>query len=692
METIYEDVAVTAKRNQILFGRVPRTTGDVPSSSDNFHKVGEEPNFSPCCDKGGRECPREGGFHEAQYQEGGSGNCDGIRDKTTPHCPDAQAQIMDRNFCSQYYGRLFATGDEVARVTGPRFHGSRSEDEPTVSEPVHEPAWLACIIDGYHPPKVPEYLVDLPVGYTLHAPRMNVVNMEEVEMMWKTAGLHARWEVVVHALSPSERPPLAPSHTRRPSELSASVVQGLLDGDVIEEVAEDATDKREGYPTASVWLRAEPSRKRCRVITWPRVLNEWVYASGYTPDVPLKDAVDMFQFVHFGAYCFTADVKCSFFQWPLFSRSKKWYRLYIRIDGRTRIFTQKRMCMGHVASPEMLNSSLRAAIYDASRFRIFGYIHIDNLILIGCKEDVERYVPIVLSRLNKMNIVLGEQAFGETASFCGIRFNFVQKTVQLGEKGIKKLQYLLRSLTASISIRDYIKAVGVINFYSRVLFYYSSVYFSCDYFDVVQHLRGIARCLSSGEVQLDTVITFPALYRFKTWATRLFKSDPVMVPNLNGPISVIYITDASEEFGIAGAIIRRERIAIRWLRKKCTNGINALELQALVATIQADSLDYQEGHELAMWIGDNQSDLWIMRRKTCRSSAINNPLMRVLRVMAKYSRVFKCIEYIPSKSNPVDARSRGMHTPKWAIKYIQSIYQKYFPSERTPTIEENDEF
>lgn len=700
LEEVYQDFATEPKSNAIYLGYDVGSQRDATNATAGIgiRKTSAIPSDGH---QGSRDVSGVGGFQQAFDEKRRCNVGDGGGNKSSVTGGDIEAQVVDGNGCPYNYNRLPSNLSTLETTCIHRTSGGIEEDERNIPET--QLRFVQSIVDGVRSPKIPEYLVSVPDGYVLHAPKMNNVNIIEIEAAWTRAGFAHRWKIVSEALVNLEEPTVQHQRLRcRISEVSRKVLDELRSAEIIDaQETQESTVmdlKKSGKldNMALLWLRAEvgAGKKRCRVITWPYKLNERCREMGYIPDVPLVDAVDMLKFVHKGTFAFALDVKCSFFQWDLAAianttspmndgeRVRKWYRLYIRTDdGKYWKAHQRRMAMGMVASPEMLNTSLRSAAYDAHIFGVFAYIHIDNMILVGSKEQVLLYADMVLHRLSVMGIVLGSKVQGEMVEFCGFALNFVLKTVTLAEKGIRKLQFIQRTVRAETTVGEYLRQIGSLNYYARVLWYFDTRNYACDYFDVILGLRKIGSDMQIG-LKLSSIITFPALRRFQVWITKLLKSlimyKGLKVPNTNKPPAVVYITDAWIQYGVAFCILRKGRVVIGYQSVvQDAENVNALEMHGLTLAVESDDFS-SEPDEACLWIGDNNPSLFCCMKKRTRSSAINNELMYLLRALSRRNRIIVETKYVGSKQNPMDPRSRGLPTPKWALSSLAHYHLEYF--------------
>lgn len=680
-----QDISNTSKRNTIPLlclshhGRDNIFESPNPVAETSFFERSKE-----------RAAPGIGGqrLYEALNEEGWRKPPPRCRSESRTYCTNTQTQVGFGKQISGCHNGIHRTTKPLETSQPDRTCRSSATNSKnrngsnTILSP--DIPWVKSIVEGFHLPKFPLWQSRIPEGYQLHAPKeLPDYNADwtETKRLWYTAGLGHRWDEVMTAIAPDVLPIFDIRAKARDSFLDNDVLDQMCSTDVLSEFF--PTDSQECWPTCTMWLRPEEEKRRMRIITWPRLLN---YTAQYTPDVPLRDMVDILQLLHGNGnvYAATIDIKCSFFNYILPEKSWQFHRIRVRTSTGVRYFYQKRAAMGHVATPELLNSTMRAVTFDAKSFNVTAYTHIDNIILVGSKADVDRYFEIVMSRLKKARLTVGEQKFGSNISFLGMQWDFQFGTIHLGEKAkskLLKIQSIITSSSSILTLQLYLHLVGTLNYYSRILWFYSTTNFWCDYFD---QRANLVRILNTGLQLHERIPTDLYLYRrLHDWCCALMSTAAVPIPPLLDPPTVIYVTDASLTWGGAGAALRYNSVHVgkkRWSVDETCTTINPLELRSLAYAVEKEPRVREPPAATGVWLTDSQVDISILQKKLARSSECNNQLMWVLRTLATRNVFVTRALHINSDVNPMDNLSRGLQFTSSDHRLLCQIYEHFFCS------------
>lgn len=441
---------------------------------------------------------------------------------------------------------------------------------------------------------------------------------------------------------------------------------------------------------SEIWLRPEPHKvpPRSRIICHPILAN----IKDYEPDVNLGDVSALWSLLHRAEYAWVGDLRCSFFQLPVLKRSTRWYRAKIILSetGEVRMVEFCRVAMGARSAPEAMQTTLESITYDGISYCVVVLIHIDNMFIGGKKEAVQRYVAIIKGRLLECGLLLGEEEEGTRITFKGILIDLREKTLAMTSKKVEKLNTLISQSTSTLSVRDCLSNYSFLLYYSRLLWRFYTFNTLSFQFEVRTYISNLARDTTLKKTTLNSDAQPPLRVRnlMATWMRDLGTTGPVYIPPTEFRPAAVIVTDASEIWGLAGAIITTTSQAAQirvWAEpneKREHRKINSLELRALALSglrIPTESESKKPVYSIH-WIGDSEVAGYVATKGVATTTQLNNELMWWDRIRMSRGLYLTKTEHVPTHENPVDNASRGKGLSGEDREKLATIGNRFFPN------------
>lgn len=513
------------------------------------------------------------------------------------------------------------------------------------------------LLEGYFPAKIP----DLPQSVTaeprnsstssrfpVYAPSIPACNDSEVERAVRRAGRYDRFIHLQDILFPRHHPPNLKVGIP-PTKLANDEVALIVRNGIWGVLPRGSTQR----VTAMSFLREQPSKSRSRLITWPIVANMLPYSS----NVSLVDCKRLLELLYRGDYAATIDLSCAFFQHPIPPHALDWY--VIKVAGVK--YFQRRLCMGSRAAVEYIQLILESLTFDAPSFGVIVNIHVDNILIVGDSDNVDRYYHLVLDRLATLNLTVGEKSIGAIIMTHGIIFDFQHKTVS-----IARPQKLLDILGASspFPLRRFFQFLGRVQYFARLL--PRQCLARPLFFPLWSDLCVACRSFTTGHLNLCSPVTCPSLHS----AVRhlLSACHPVWVPP--NRTDVVIITDASETGygGIIYSISTQQFITFAGtLCPPYVSEINKKELWTLLVALHLLTRRASTPTIFVRWLGDNMQALLTYSNRRSPTALMNDLLLHIEQAALVRNIVLDTLgrnssgvllNWIPSSKNPADCLSR----------------------------------
>ena len=336
--------------------------------------------------------------------------------------------------------------------------------------------------------------------WPLHAKRVDVLDLKELELMET-----ATPQTIVnnsHALDWIQDPrrydkvPVEAARKAPWTALTSDQIRQLIETGIIEEILPG-----EVLGGVRVFLVAEPSKRRFRVIKCPELINFFL-GRDTLMKLDMATKAQIIGLVHKGSFGAEYDFSSFFDQFELrydisrrqcFKKGRKWYRLCRGAMGQRQMVE-----VAHTTTKKLADFPGRECATEAV---------IDNVAFVGGSgadsgpvlRDAERF----LERVRRVNGTLN----GDTSDpmslistkmvFCGVELDFTDKTVRMTQKVLEKLRlshgnragWTRRNLAAHFGLLFWAVGLVVVN--------------PGDYFDALKFYAGVCRAFSLLEDPLD---------------------------------------------------------------------------------------------------------------------------------------------------------------------------------------------
>lgn len=547
--------------------------------------------------------------------------------------------------------------------------------------PLNCPSWLRNVNTGFFPPKIPKEPISFelnPLDYPVHAPKVNVCDAKYIESYIEANGSIDRFHQLQDILFPRTAPPclkvgIAPAKISD-SELSSLVAVGIWE-------PANEHDK----VSATAFLIPEINKKRRRLITWPILANN----IPYEPQVTLPDAKVLLSLLHAGDYAVALDLKCAFYQHLIPRWARQWY--VIRVKDKK--YRQVRMCMGSRAAVEYLQIILQSLLSDAP---ISFHVHVDNILLVGPKEEVLRYSTTFRQRLLASQLTVGEVQEGESVTVHGLYFNFAlpHKSIKIARPEKISSIIELTDQLEQITLRQFFKAAGRLQYFCRLL--PRETCLRPLSFHLWQEISHYSSQFMSGQLCLNSALPLASQTKqlLRKVASEVFRYTYYFahVPDIYHSSDLIIVTDASST-GIAGVILhmRSRRMLsfahgthiltkiFRDQRSPIPEEINHKELWVLLYAVSLIQADTSSPNMSLSWYADNRQALYAVANRRSPTESMNDLILQI-EVMLTSRNI--CIKnesadkfFIQSCENPVDEMSRCI-SKKVNLFLLERIVQR----------------
>lgn len=368
------------------------------------------------------------------------------------------------------------------------------------------PICLRRILAGKHRGNIPgETFKMSPEGdWPVHCPKVPELNLASVleaipaDYASRIAELKNQMEQ-----TPQVRIPV------RNSDVSQEVIRQMLETDTIEEYVGPLAHN------SVLFLIAEESKCRYRIITWPIVHNadisyEWSSLAFQA------DPVDLAALVQEAEYGCSFDMKCSFYQIPctgnfIFQVGDRKYRM-------------KRLPMGYVGSCEIVQLILQGigALVKRAYPSVHYKVHVDNILFydkqLSTMMAAEMYF---LTLAMAFSITVGDVVkTSAVVNFHTLVLAFRSKTVQFSQKAMTKLKTIRSCLGMSLRSKgnvtwpllctttarpSFLRLISQLLYMSRILFVSSKFRMGsmAQHYQVMQIARASAYHLQQGRQNIS---------------------------------------------------------------------------------------------------------------------------------------------------------------------------------------------
>ena len=435
-----------------------------------------------------------------------------------------------------------------------------------------------------------------------------------------------------------------------------SVFCALREKDIVKMCGADLISETVGVANTTVWLLAEPSKKRARIITADAeraaAMDAAGFKSGMTLKHPSQIAADLWQC----ETLFAVDETKSFYMVkppthgyvPVFTAFGKTYQLNRLGMGNKISADVKHMLCTIVGRPP-------AHLAD----RIVPNHHIDNSLIGGDDAAVREMFDILMERCKKYNVTLNDNPtadiIGPVQEYCGFIYDAKNKTIAMSPK--MRAKFSETAWDDIVSCRNYLQVFSLHLYVARCLymalprFYYP-----------LKFARLVGKLIQQDLSMLDADVTVWESIKplLREWTREILATDAVPIPKPGRPTHATVFVDASDSGKGAVCFVGNDVHVIgeRWGddERVAKQSINAREAAGV-----SWALD-RFGHFLSGLtvdvVVDNNASKALLRKSYSASFDLNVQALKLVEVVRRHCIDVKSVRFCNSSSNCSDIPSR----------------------------------
>ena len=450
--------------------------------------------------------------------------------------------------------------------------------------------------------------------------------------------------------------------------------------------------------TCIIFPVPELMKQRRRVIKHTKYFNE-TYGRDTLSGIKLLRPRELVRSVHDGTYAIELDFSAWFDQIELddlirpdfcFPAGGKWYRL-------TRLPMGMRQAVDVAATAtEILHTFERPAGVRIDSYvdniRFLGKNRADVIAAAACFIDRCRLANATLNEVmdDEPSLAAAERLVHTAGEFLGGYFDYVEKTVQIGEKTIKKLEMLsamFHKRGQEFTHRNFLSLFGLLFFALQI-----TRAPAADRYYALKEYSETARRLQRDPGLLDAVYKCSPsrAQHISKWITDTLENHPHPVPLVPPPnqADFILVTDASA-WGWGAILLDmntgemhtwNEPWEARWV------GARMSAWSEPEAIARALGKFFPNGTKKAVAVlTDSLTAVGAFSKGRSKSFAVNRALMAVQEIFPQFNASWW---HIAGTSNPTDGISRGleMGDVKETTAQIRRLVEMGFPREGGPIV------
>lgn len=479
-------------------------------------------------------------------------------------------------------------------------------------------------------------------SWEVHAPKVSVMNHQEL-IAQMTDQEKTRMQILKQLIEPTYEMMRSISQRRtradynlRPKDVEKMIINGII---------REIVGKPKNF--VRVFVVPEPSKKRYRIITWPKDLNGKIQAT-YMFDEQFSDLQHLKQLIMENSCAQTFDIKAAYYQIALESSGNYCFEY----DGKLYEFV--RLPMGVVPACEFVQ---RLVSQLANKSEKDSIVHIDNVMYAGKdRSTVEKRAENFIQMCSKCSVTLNDYELPSNAiKFWNLECDFKEKSVKMSQSWLDKLAS--SSVEKTATVKEIFQLFGRLLYASRVLERNIG-----DYFLSFKFFRQVSYKFTKLAVDLDTILKVPpcVMKQLQQWIQEILQNPKVILKQSRviNPIKVF--TDASS-IGWGCVVFDGANVYTfgdKFSQEERELHINSKELLAVLKTLQKFQ-HHLQGRAIQLNV-DNTTALGILKKKYSVKNELHNTYAKEIHRLAHIVDFL----YVPSGENPADRFSRIFEEPK----------------------------
>lgn len=484
--------------------------------------------------------------------------------------------------------------------------------------------------------------------YPLHAHKVGTIDLNKIRAMMLPQ-VTDRFNAIYAALT---APPLDTEY-KTGTTMNDGDIKVLLDCGIIECAPQNT--KTTGWIIPFTTVEERDGLKRRRFITWTRDAN--YYNRHYEADIDLGNIAAQVRQVH-AAVGVKRDLTAGFYQVPLPETAKPSFR-FKGADGT--IFQLRRMPMGHVCAPELMQI-ITATLAGCAKHCCAEYqlitnvdVYIDGFRATGTVAEMTAYEAAVETRAKTVGATFKatDSVRGTSYEFNGVDYNHDTKTVALSKKLTTRMgAWQSKSVTA----QEVEQHMGRLLYASRIM-----GVAMVRYYFAIKYVRRIINDMNRGRKNPSDQVTIPPgiaglLRQWTNAVTPTKRYGPPVTADTTAALNLF--TDASLTGWGAVLLMPDGDLHVtgaRW--QKTPDRIDVAEMEAVEFAIRAFATHFADHNTVILHV-DNTSVQGVVRRGSTQSQELALAAQPVLNAIGTAGMVLKVVR-ITTKDNPADRPSRA---------------------------------
>lgn len=408
-----------------------------------------------------------------------------------------------------------------------------------------------------------------------------------------------------------------------------------------------------------VFTVVEESKLRERIICDSLEANLRVQSE---PQVRFNSVEEVLRQTRTADYAATMDFTSYYFQFEMDEKIRDYFSF--TMDGET-FYRFTRLPMGYKMAVEVAQETSMFLV-GRQKSTIFVDVYIDNILLLGQREEVREAMEILKRKCETWKVTIGEWEEGRVVTHRGMKIDLNDKTASLSEKMKGKIR-IDGTKGSKLQWRNWEARIARLIYATRALGVHR-----CRYQEIFHWYANNMGTNPFKWVTCEFVDTIGKLEKELLQGTRSLQQK-------RNHVTVITDAARSTEYTGTGWFRRIGEMSVEGKateKKNCTEIIVILELRAVL-----EAIPNEHSMIIDVWI-DNTAAGAALKRMWSPQGQVCLVLQEIAEVLKQREGEFGKIRYIPTMDNPADPLSRGVSefTRRHEVAFRRIFFGDFSPT------------